>query len=98
METCAFCVMWVTLSQIKLPYWGSKATCFYCFMIKFRNDFNGFADRYSNYLGKQELEIEIEIVDINNPKAQTCDINNTPFACNPIIRNNGVYIIQSRNY
>lgn len=85
--------MWVTLSQIKLPYWGSKATCFYCFMIKIRNDFNGFADRYSNYLGKQELEIEIEIVDINNPKAQTCDINNTPFACNPIIRNNGVYII-----
>ncbi len=62
-------------------------------MIRFQNDFNGFSSRYSNFLDKYDLEIEITIVDKNNPFAQICKIDNTPFASNPITTIKGAYVV-----
>ena len=62
-------------------------------MVRFLTDFHGFADRYSNILSTLNLDIEISIVDENDPLAQICAINNTPFSCNPISRIRGTYVI-----
>lgn len=62
-------------------------------MIRFRNDFNGFADRYSNFLSTLDLDIELLIVEKNLPIALICNIDNTPFACNPSSIIGGAYVI-----
>lgn len=63
-------------------------------MIIVKQDYNGFAIRFSDFLEKKGTDTsKIRIVPSNDTKAQICDASSTPFACNPTATFYGDHII-----
>jgi len=84
--------MW-SIINIKQLTWG------FCgkseLMIRVRLDYNGFYERYYDYLSKKypNLELDVDIVDQDKPEARVCDVSGSPFGTNPKATFSGVYQI-----
>lgn len=62
-------------------------------MIRILTDYNGFVDRFSEFLNNNEIDLNIRIVASDCMIAQVCDVTSTPFACNPCMTVEGSHII-----